>query len=78
MISEIVSNLPINIGFASLFAIILYSMCNFRTDNFARHLIIFVAECSLVQLGSTAFALIAASLVRVCELSWFVGHSGCY
>ena len=70
VISEIISNLPINIGFASLFATILYFMCNFCTDNLTRHLFVFITECILVQLGSTAFALIAASLARVCKLSW--------
>lgn len=42
-------------------------MCNFRTDNLAKHLFVFIAECNIVQLGSTAFALIAASLVRACK-----------
>jgi ABC-type multidrug transport system ATPase subunit len=79
LISEIVSNLPINVGFASLFATILYFMCNFRTDNLARHLFIFIAECSIVQLGATGFALIAASFVRACKSSWLVlvSDSGC-
>ena len=69
VISEIVSNLPVNIGFTSLFATILYFMCNFRTDNLVKHLFVFIAECSLVQLASTAVALIAASLVRACKPS---------
>ena len=78
VISEIISNLPINVGFTSLFATILYFMCNLRTDNLVMHLLVFIAECSLVQLGSTAFALMVASLVRVCKSFYLASDSVCH
>jgi len=49
---------------------LLYFMCNFRTYNRASRPLVFTVECNLVQLGSTAFALIAVSLVRACKSAW--------
>jgi multisubunit Na+/H+ antiporter MnhC subunit len=65
IVSEVVANLSINIFFPGLFAIIVYFMVGLRMDDLAKNLFILVAECILVQLGSIAFALVAASMVRV-------------
>jgi hypothetical protein len=73
MISEILANLSLNAFFPSLFVVIIYFMVGLRTDDLARNLFILIAECILVQLGSTAFALLSASLVRNCEwLHYFI------
>jgi len=65
IVSEVVANLSINAFFPTLFAIILYFMAGLRMDDLAKNLFILIAECVLVQLGSVAFALVAASMVRV-------------
>ncbi|KAG8836185.1 hypothetical protein FRC17_009528 [Serendipita sp. 399] len=64
LISEIISNLPINIFFPSLFAVIIYFMIGLRTSPLAKSLFILIAECILVQLGSIAFSLVSAGMVR--------------
>ncbi|KAG8839536.1 hypothetical protein FRC18_010315 [Serendipita sp. 400] len=64
LISEVLSNLSINVFFPSLFAVIVYFMIGLRTSPLAQSLFILIAECILVQLGSIGFSLVSASMVR--------------
>jgi len=64
VLSNIMANLPISVFAPALFSIILYFMTGMRPDNVAQNLFILISVGVLLQLGSAAFSLVAASVVR--------------
>ncbi|CAG7851806.1 ABC transporter G family member 6 Short=ABC transporter ABCG.6; Short=AtABCG6; AltName: Full=White-brown complex homolog protein 6; Short=AtWBC6 [Serendipita indica DSM 11827] len=64
LVSEVLSTLSINVVFPALFSVIVYFMVGMRTDSLAKNIFVLIASSILVQLGSVAFALVSASVVR--------------
>ncbi|KDQ16857.1 hypothetical protein BOTBODRAFT_30755 [Botryobasidium botryosum FD-172 SS1] len=65
VLAEFFANLPTNVFFTSVYAIILYLMANMRTDGLAGDLFLFVAINVLLQLSSIGLSLLITSIIRV-------------
>ncbi|EIN07170.1 P-loop containing nucleoside triphosphate hydrolase protein [Punctularia strigosozonata HHB-11173 SS5] len=64
LFSEMVAWMPVNIAAPSIYAIMVYFICNMRRDNLAGNLGVFVAENILQQMCFVVWALFAASMER--------------
>ncbi|KAG8931848.1 hypothetical protein FRC02_002035 [Tulasnella sp. 418] len=65
LISELLSNAPIQIISAAVFALIVYFMTNMRTDDLAANLFIFITAIIMEQFATIGFSLLAASINRI-------------
>ncbi|GAA5886465.1 hypothetical protein JCM6882_001645 [Rhodosporidiobolus microsporus] len=64
VLSTILSYLPVNALFPTIYAIIVYFMAGFRRDDLAKNLFSFIATCIMEQQVAWSYALFAASINR--------------
>ncbi|GAA5989967.1 hypothetical protein JCM5350_002350, partial [Sporobolomyces pararoseus] len=64
VIALIVGNLPANVVFPTLYAVILYFMAGLRTESLAKNVLSWIACAIMLQQSSWSYALLAASINR--------------
>lgn len=62
LIADFISQLPANIIYPTIYAVIIYFLVGLRTDDLASHILIFIATNILMQLCTIGYAYVCVSL----------------